>query len=70
MRTAEVALAEARVEALKAGVRRQLADLVRGREKELAEAKILFDAKGVPAEDVRKAEQALGAAKLRLAEER
>jgi multidrug resistance efflux pump len=70
LRVAEVALAEARVDALKAGVRRQLAEIVRIREKELAEAKILFDAKAIPAEEVRNAEQALNAARVRLAEVR
>jgi multidrug resistance efflux pump len=70
LRSAEVALAEAKVEALKAAVRRQLADILRVREKELAEAKTLFEAKVIPAEEVRKAEQALNAARLRLAEER
>jgi hypothetical protein len=70
LRTVELALAEAKVEALKAGVRRQLADIVRLRQQELADAKTLFDAKAIPAEEVRKAEQAFTEAKLRLAEER
>jgi hypothetical protein len=70
LRAIEVALAEARVDALKVGVRRQLAEIVRAREQELAEAKSLFEAKAVAAEDVRKAEQALQQARLRLAEER
>jgi hypothetical protein len=70
LRLAEVALAEAKVDGLKAGVRRQLAEIVRIREKELAEAKILFDAKAIAAEDVRKAEHVLREAKLRLVDER
>ncbi|HKB06414.1 MAG TPA: sigma-70 family RNA polymerase sigma factor [Gemmataceae bacterium] len=70
LRLAEVALAEAKVDALKAGVRRQLAEIVRIREKELTEAKILFDAKSIASEDVRRVERALREAKRRLVDER
>jgi len=70
LRTAEVALAEAKVESLRTAVRKQLADIVAAREQELREANTLFDAKAISAEELRKAEQALSQAKLRLAESR
>ncbi|MBO0698674.1 MAG: sigma-70 family RNA polymerase sigma factor, partial [Zavarzinella sp.] len=70
LRAVELAVAEAKAEALKAGVRRQLAEIVRIREEELTEAKRLFEAKTITTEEVRKVEQALNQAKLRLAEEK
>jgi hypothetical protein len=70
LRTIEVALAEAKVEALQAGVRRQLAEIVRLREQELTEAKLLFESKAISSEELRKAAAALTAARLRLAESR
>ena len=64
----EVALAEAKAEALRAGVRQQLAKVVLLREQQVREAKKLFDAKAISAEEMRKAELALSEAKFRLAE--
>jgi RNA polymerase sigma factor (sigma-70 family) len=70
VRAVEAAVAEAKVDALKAAARQQLAEIVRIRERDLAEANKLFEARTVSAEVVRKAEQALHQARLRLAEER
>jgi hypothetical protein len=66
----EVGLAEARVEALRAHVRRQLAEIVSVREADLKDARALADAKAMSAEDLRRAERALADAKARLAAER
>jgi multidrug resistance efflux pump len=70
LRAIGVALAEARIEALRAGVRRQLADIVCARETELKEVRTLFDAKVTSAEEVRRAETALADARARLVGER
>jgi RNA polymerase sigma factor (sigma-70 family) len=65
-----VALAEARVEALRAGVRRQLAEIVAVREAEVKKTRVLHEAKAISAEELRQAERALAEAKARLAAER
>jgi RNA polymerase sigma factor (sigma-70 family) len=70
LRRTEVALAEARVEALKAGVRQQLASIVAAREDDLREVRALQESKSVSIEEVRRAEQALAQARARLAAER
>jgi RNA polymerase sigma factor (sigma-70 family) len=70
LRTAEVALAEARVEALAAGIRRQLAAVVELRDQEVRDARKLFDAKVISAVELRRAEQALAEARARLAQVR
>jgi multidrug resistance efflux pump len=70
LRAAEVALAEARVEALKAGVRQQLASIVTSREEELREVRALHELKAVSSEEVRRAELAVTEARARLAAER
>jgi len=70
VRAAEVALAEAKVEALAAGIRRQLAAVVELRDQEVRDARKLFDAKVISVEELRRAEQALTEAKARLAQGR
>jgi len=70
VRTVEVAVAEARVASLQANVRKQLAHVVGLREQELRDARALFDAKAVSAEEVRTIERALNAARARLADGR
>jgi hypothetical protein len=70
LRMVEVGLAEARVEALRAHVRRQLAEIVTVREAELKELRALADAKAISAEELRQAERAVADAKARLAAER
>jgi multidrug resistance efflux pump len=70
VRKAEAALAEAKIAAMQGGIRKQLADLVNIREQDLKSAKAMFDAKVASVEELRKAEQALAEAKLRLAEGR
>jgi len=70
LRAAEVALAEAKVEALAAGIRRQLAAVVELRDQEVRDARKLVDAKVISAEELRRAEQALAEAKSRLAQGR
>jgi RNA polymerase sigma factor (sigma-70 family) len=70
LRAVEVAVAEARVAALQANVRKQLAQVVALREQELRDARALFDGKAISAEEVRTIERALTAARARLAEGR
>jgi RNA polymerase sigma factor (sigma-70 family) len=70
LRMVEVGLAEARVEALRAHVRCQLAEIVTVREAELKELRALADAKAISAEELRQAERAVADAKARLAAER
>jgi len=70
VRAAEVALAEAKVEALAAGIRRQLVAVVELRDQEVRDARKLFDAKVISVEELRRAEQALTEAKARLAQGR
>jgi len=70
LRMVEVGLAEARVEALRAHVRRQLAEIVAVREAELKEVRALADAKSISVEELRQAERAHADAKARLAAER
>jgi RNA polymerase sigma factor (sigma-70 family) len=70
VRAQEVAVAEAKVEALKAGIRLQLAQIVAVREKDFADAKAMYQAKTLSAQELRRIEQALIDAKRRLAEGR
>ncbi|HKB04775.1 MAG TPA: sigma-70 family RNA polymerase sigma factor [Gemmataceae bacterium] len=70
IRAQEIAVAEARVEALKTGIRLQLAQIVAAREKDLADAKAMYQAKALSAEELRKVEKALAEARQRLAEGR
>jgi RNA polymerase sigma factor (sigma-70 family) len=70
LRAAELALAEAKVEALAAGIRRQLAAVVELRDQEVRDARKLFEAKAITSEELRRAEQALAEAKARLAQGR
>jgi multidrug resistance efflux pump len=65
-----VALAESRIDALKAGVRQQLATILTAREEELRELRALQELKAVTSEEVRRAEQAVAEARARLAAER
>jgi RNA polymerase sigma factor (sigma-70 family) len=67
LQAAEVALAEARIEVHRAGIREQLAGIVSVRE---AEVKALERFKRFYPDEVRRAEQALAEAKARLAAER
>ena len=67
LRTINVAVAEANVEASRTETRRQLADIVAIREQELNEARDLFGAKKLTQAELRKAEDALAEAKARLA---
>jgi RNA polymerase sigma factor (sigma-70 family) len=67
LRAAEVSLAEARIEALRAHVRQQLATIVSAREVELREVRALYDSKAATSEEVQRAERALSEAKARLA---
>jgi RNA polymerase sigma factor (sigma-70 family) len=70
LRRIEVALAESRIDALKAGVRQQLATILTAREEELRELRALQELKAVTSEEVRRAEQAVAEARARLAAER
>jgi hypothetical protein len=73
LRTAEVALAEARIELYRAETRAQLAKIVSVREAELQPLKLWSERAGgrvAPAEDLLRAERALAEAKARLAAER
>jgi RNA polymerase sigma factor (sigma-70 family) len=70
VRAIEVSLAEAKVEAHRTAVRKHLAEIVSVREQEFKDARTLFDIRAISAEELRKAEQALSHAKLRLAESR
>jgi RNA polymerase sigma factor (sigma-70 family) len=70
LRRIEVALAEARIEAFKTGVRQQLASIVAAREEELREVRALQESKSISVEEVRRAEQAVANARARLAAER
>jgi RNA polymerase sigma factor (sigma-70 family) len=70
VRAIEVSLAEAKVEVHRTAVRKHLAEIVSVREQELKDARTLFDIRAISTEELRKAEQALSQAKLRLAESR
>ena len=70
LRNAQAALAEAKIELMQTGIRKQLAELVAIREQEARAVKALFDAKTASVEELHKAERALAEAKLRLAEGR
>lgn len=70
VRKARVAVADAKIELMRAGVRKQLADLVLIREEELEATKAMYNAKTGSVEELHKAEKALAEAKLRLAEGR
>jgi multidrug resistance efflux pump len=69
-RTIDVELAKARVEALQAHIRQQLATIVSAREEELRELRALSDSKAVTSDEIQRAERALSEAKARLAAER
>jgi RNA polymerase sigma factor (sigma-70 family) len=70
LRLVDVGLAEAKIQALEAGIRKHLADVVAVREHELQEAKVLFDSKSISVEVLQKFERALEQAKSRLAARR
>lgn len=70
LRAVEVDVAEARVEALKAAVRQQLAGIVSTREADLRDVQKLYESKAVSGEEVRRAERALAEARARLSTER
>jgi RNA polymerase sigma factor (sigma-70 family) len=66
LREVEIAFGEATIERLRTEIRKQLADILTIRERELKEAKSLFDSKAISTEELRRAERALSEAKARL----
>lgn len=70
LRAAELAVAEARVEILRAGIRRQLAEIVAARELDVKAARAAHERGVIPAVQVQQAEVRLAEAKARLATER
>ena len=58
------------IERLRTEIRKQLADIVSIRERELKDAKTLFESKAISAEELRRAERAASEANARLSASR